>query len=74
MLKKPEGEARNPTDFWSGMGFSKSMPESAIRDKLNHKKLEQQFAEPPMATTYEVSIIATIDTRFLWQHIMNFLF
>lgn len=34
MQKKPEGESRIPTDMWAGMGFSKSMPESAIRDKL----------------------------------------
>ncbi|ESP03858.1 hypothetical protein LOTGIDRAFT_156458 [Lottia gigantea] len=32
--KKPEGESRHPTDAWSGMGFSKSMPESAIRERM----------------------------------------
>ncbi|XP_064621820.1 protein bicaudal C homolog 1-like isoform X2 [Lineus longissimus] len=33
MQKKPDGESRIPTDIWSGLGFSKSMPESAIREQ-----------------------------------------
>ena len=40
-MKKPviTQEVRFPTDVWSGMGFSKSMPESAIREQLVIKKL-----------------------------------
>ncbi|XP_076459489.1 protein bicaudal C homolog 1-B-like isoform X2 [Babylonia areolata] len=60
MQKHPEGESRIPTDIWSGMGFSKSMPESAIRDRLgqlgiSHARFDDQgplqthseFAEAP---------------------------
>ena len=32
--QEPSGETRNPTDFWSGLGFSRSMPDSVIRDRL----------------------------------------
>jgi hypothetical protein len=53
--KKPIGESRTPTDFWSGLGFSKSMPESAIRERMQQTGVRQKY-EPPMATTYEVSI------------------
>ncbi|XP_053384044.1 protein bicaudal C homolog 1-B-like [Mercenaria mercenaria] len=50
--KKPIGESRTPTDFWSGLGFSKSMPESAIRERMSQTGVRQKY-EPPMATTYE---------------------
>ncbi|XP_060578940.1 protein bicaudal C homolog 1-B-like [Ruditapes philippinarum] len=50
--KKPIGESRTPTDFWSGLGFSKSMPESAIRERMQQTGVRQKY-EPPMATTYE---------------------
>ncbi|KAL8616898.1 hypothetical protein ACOMHN_041817 [Nucella lapillus] len=50
MQKHPEGESRIPTDIWSGMGFSKSMPESVIRDRLgrlgiSHARFES--LQPP---------------------------
>lgn len=33
MLKKPvETEVRTPTDTWSGLGFSKSMPAEAVKE------------------------------------------
>lgn len=49
MLKKPDGESsRIPTDFWSGLGFSKSMPDAAIRERLKHC-----YNGPSMTTTYE---------------------
>ncbi|XP_033735384.1 protein bicaudal C homolog 1-B-like [Pecten maximus] len=53
MQKKPEGESRIPTDYWAGMGFSKSMPESAIREKFGKRFENNQYTEPSMATTYE---------------------
>ena len=53
MQKKPEGESRIPTDIWSGMGFSKSMPESAIRERLARNQ-GLRYCEPTMETTYEV--------------------
>ncbi|KAJ8317841.1 hypothetical protein KUTeg_002932 [Tegillarca granosa] len=53
MQKKPEGESRIPTDFWSGMGFSKSMPEQAIRERLSKMQSSLHYCEHPMATTYE---------------------
>lgn len=34
MQTKPTGEPRTPTPTWSGLGFSSSMPENVIRDKL----------------------------------------
>ncbi|XP_074647664.1 protein bicaudal C homolog 1-B-like isoform X2 [Tubulanus polymorphus] len=40
MQKKPEGESRIPTDFWSGLGFSKSMPDSEIRDRLKKQNIK----------------------------------
>ena len=53
MAKKPLGESRTPTDFWSGMGFSKSMPDHAIRDQLRANNVK--YEGPSMPTTYEVS-------------------
>ena len=31
---KPAGEPRTPTPSWSGLGFSNSMPENVIREKV----------------------------------------
>ena len=53
MQKKPIGESRIPTDFWSGLGFSKSMPDSAIREKLC--QYNAKYHGPMMTTTYEVN-------------------
>jgi len=53
MQGKPMGEERTPTDFWSGLGFSRSMPDSAIRAKLTQNNV--RFQENRMATTLEVS-------------------
>lgn len=53
MQQKAIGESRIPTDFWSGLGFSKSMPESVIRERMAQQGVKQRY-EPPMATTYEV--------------------
>lgn len=49
MQKKPVGESRIPTDYWAGFGFSKSMPEAAIREKFGNR-----YCGPTMSTTYEV--------------------
>lgn len=54
MQKKPEGESRTPTDLWSGMGFSKSMPAEAIRERLARQLQSMQLCDPNMTTTYEV--------------------
>lgn len=53
MQKKPDGETRNPTDIWSGMGFSKSMPESVIRERMQRIQGVLAYCEPTMETTYE---------------------
>ncbi|XP_067673320.1 protein bicaudal C homolog 1-B-like [Haliotis asinina] len=53
MQKKPEGESRIPTDFWAGMGFSKSMPESAIRERISQLGMGPRYLGPAMSTTYE---------------------
>ena len=66
MSKKPDGESRIPTNFWSGMGFSKSMPDHVIRDRLRSAGV--QYTEPSMATTYEVTHLYTI-----FSYIMNVL-
>lgn len=56
MQKKPDGETRNPTDIWSGMGFSKSMPESVIRERMQRIQGVLAYCEPTMETTYEVRL------------------
>lgn len=53
MLKKPVvTEVRTPTNTWSGLGFSKSMPAETIKElrRANHVSYR-----PTMSTTYEVS-------------------
>ncbi|KAJ8365660.1 hypothetical protein SKAU_G00144910 [Synaphobranchus kaupii] len=53
MLKKPVvTEVRTPTNTWSGLGFSKSMPAETIKElrRANHVPYK-----PTMATTYEGS-------------------
>uniref|UniRef100_A0A8C9FYZ9 Protein bicaudal C homolog 1 KH-like domain-containing protein n=1 Tax=Pavo cristatus TaxID=9049 RepID=A0A8C9FYZ9_PAVCR len=52
MLKKPVvTEVRTPTNTWSGLGFSKSMPAETIKElrRANHVSYK-----PSMTTTYEV--------------------
>ncbi|KAK6171391.1 hypothetical protein SNE40_019590 [Patella caerulea] len=51
--KKPEGESRHPTDAWSGMGFSKSMPESAIRERMGQIGISSKYCEPSMTASYQ---------------------
>ncbi|XP_052002019.1 protein bicaudal C homolog 1-B-like isoform X1 [Xyrauchen texanus] len=53
MLKKPVvTEIRTPTNTWSGLGFSKSMPAESIKElrRANHVPYK-----PSMSTTYEDS-------------------
>uniref|UniRef100_A0A6I8QUA6 BicC family RNA-binding protein 1 n=1 Tax=Xenopus tropicalis TaxID=8364 RepID=A0A6I8QUA6_XENTR len=53
MLKKPVvTEVRTPTNTWSGLGFSKSMPAETIKElrRANHVSYK-----PTMTTTYEDS-------------------
>ncbi|XP_004645928.1 protein bicaudal C homolog 1 isoform X3 [Octodon degus] len=53
MLKKPVvTEVRTPTNTWSGLGFSKSMPAETIKElrRANHVSYK-----PTMTTTYEGS-------------------
>jgi protein bicaudal C len=52
MREKPVGECRIPTDYWAGLGFSKSMPDSAIREKLALNNLSR-YIGPSMPTTFE---------------------
>lgn len=52
MLKKPVvTEVRTPTNTWSGLGFSKSMPAETIKElrRANHVSYK-----PTMTTTFEV--------------------
>merc|ERR550519_579982 len=44
MQHKPMGESRTPNSVWSGLGFSSSMPEAVIREKLaqEHARAKQQ--------------------------------
>lgn len=52
MSKKPVmTEVRTPTNTWSGLGFSKSMPAETIKElrRANHVSYK-----PTMSTTYEV--------------------
>jgi hypothetical protein len=51
MQKKPDGEVKFPNGIWAGLGFSKSMPDKAIREKLRSSNV--RYAGPAMTTTYE---------------------
>jgi len=44
MQSKPSGEPRTPNNVWSGLGFSSSMPEAVIREKMEaeHARAKQQ--------------------------------
>jgi len=44
MQSKPMGEPRTPNSVWSGLGFSSSMPEAVIREKMaaEHARAKQQ--------------------------------
>merc|ERR1719312_2309991 len=44
MQHKPMGEPRTPNSVWSGLGFSSSMPEAMIREKLaqEHARAKQK--------------------------------
>ncbi|MFT7807260.1 protein bicaudal C homolog 1 isoform X2 [Arapaima gigas] len=56
MLKKPVvTEVRTPTNTWSGLGFSKSMPAETIKElrRANHMAYK-----PTMTTTYEGSSLS----------------
>ncbi|XP_029465629.1 protein bicaudal C homolog 1 [Rhinatrema bivittatum] len=56
MLKKPVvTEVRTPTNTWSGLGFSKSMPAETIKElrRANHVPYK-----PTMSTTYEGSSLS----------------
>merc|ERR1719397_787880 len=43
MQSKPMGEPRTPNSVWSGLGFSSSMPEAVIREKMaaEHARAKQ---------------------------------
>lgn len=44
MKSKPMGEPRTPNSVWSGLGFSSSMPEAVIRERMEaeHARAKQQ--------------------------------
>ncbi|XP_061084111.1 protein bicaudal C homolog 1-like [Conger conger] len=61
MLKKPVvTEVRTPTNTWSGLGFSKSMPAETIKElrRANHVPYK-----PTMTTTYEESPLSMPNSR-----------
>uniref|UniRef100_A0A8C8GWX5 SAM domain-containing protein n=1 Tax=Oncorhynchus tshawytscha TaxID=74940 RepID=A0A8C8GWX5_ONCTS len=61
MLKKPVvTEVRTPTNTWSGLGFSKSMPAETIKElrRANHVSYK-----PTMSTTYEVNSDYEVNTN-----------
>lgn len=73
MLKKPVvTEVRTPTNTWSGLGFSKSMPAETIKElrRANHVSYK-----PSMTTTYEVCKI-TEHFKYVFsklhRHFLNF--
>lgn len=52
MLKKPVvTEVRTPTNTWSGLGFSKSMPAESIKQL---RRTSNAAYKPAMRATYEV--------------------
>lgn len=74
MLKKPVvTEVRTPTNTWSGLGFSKSMPAETIKElrRANHVSYK-----PSMTTTYEVrhnegSLFATVSSVIVTEYSVN---
>lgn len=71
MQKKPVGESRVPTNTWSGMGFSKSMPESAIRNRLgqNISNRSSSYNEYNLIMPYEQPNVSDFPdiNRDLWK-------
>ena len=69
MLKKPVvTEVRTPTNTWSGLGFSKSMPAETIKElrRANHVPYK-----PSMSTTFEVRLSAPsvfVNPEFIYCH------
>lgn len=66
MLKKPVvTEVRTPTNTWSGLGFSKSMPAETIKElrRANHVSYK-----PSMTTTYEVSHVMFDEIIFVLMY------
>ena len=60
MKQKPVvTQPRTPTDTWSGLGFSKSMPESAIRE-ARQKNGFSLFQRPALPTMHEVRMSAIV--------------
>ena len=49
MQSKPMGEPRTPNSVWSGLGFSSSMPEAVIREKMaaEQARAKQQREKDP---------------------------
>ncbi|KAL7990317.1 hypothetical protein Chor_013747, partial [Crotalus horridus] len=68
MLRKPVvTEVRTPTNTWSGLGFSKSMPAETIKElrRANHVAYK-----PSMSTTYEL-MGGTIGIMSLSEHYLS---
>lgn len=65
MQKKPEGESRIPTDIWAGLGFSKSMPESAIREKLGQMGISARYPDASMTPEeYQVCCLFLFESPY----------
>lgn len=63
MQRKPSGETRLPTGQWAGYGFSKSMPDSAIRERLQANNARYV----PLTTTYEGAEVGHPDSTPSWR-------
>ena len=67
LQKLPEGETRIPTDQWSGFGFSKSMPESVVRDRLGQLGLIQLSADDEAPVNpWSQSLMVPLTRLLLW--------
>lgn len=67
MLKKPVvTEVRTPTNTWSGLGFSKSMPAESIKEL---RRAHHVPYKPSISTTYEVQTLwCSINlVLFIWS-------
>nr|XP_006824914.1 PREDICTED: protein bicaudal C homolog 1-like [Saccoglossus kowalevskii] len=54
MQKRPMvSEVRTPTDMWSGMGFSKSMPEAMIREIRKKNNIKHPYGGSTLDSTYQ---------------------
>jgi len=62
--KQPMGEVRTPNAIWSGLGFSSSMPEAVLRERMaaEHAKAKQQRVQEVASNSDWLQQSAALDS------------